>query len=299
MSLCTSLMYKVTFDVCFVYKVPLQQNVSLSELARGTPGFSGADLSNLMNQAALRASSLGQRTVRQKDIEHAKDRILMGVERVSAVLSSSTIRTTAYHEAGHAIVAIRTAGADPVHKATIMPRGRALGLVMQLPEGDQTSLSRKQMLARLDVCMGGRVAEELVFGHENVTSGASGDIQQATRLARAMVTQYGFGDSLGFLYTDGVVSSETQKEVDTEVRKILTDSYSRARNLLTSSRHELDVLAHELARRETLTGLEINQLLEHHGTSNTNGVSVNNEKDDHFLQDSANTLSKPSLPVAV
>ena len=134
-------------------------------------------------------------------LEYAKDKIMMGAERKSAVISPETMRTTAFHEAGHALVALKTAGADPIHKATIMPRGRALGMVMQLPDGDQTSMSRKQMLARLDVCMGGRVAEELVFGYDNVTSGASSDIQQATRLAQAMVTKYGLSDKVGVRFT--------------------------------------------------------------------------------------------------
>eukprot|EP01038_Epipyxis_sp_PR26KG_P013825 gene13825-18539_t len=175
-------------------KVPLDSDVDMEQLARGTPGFSGAELFNLINQAALKASVDGLKSVGMASLEHAKDKIMMGAERKSAVISPETMKMTAFHEAGHALVALKTAGADPIHKATIMPRGRALGMVMQLPEGDQTSMSRKQMLARLDVCMGGRLAEEIVFGPENVTSGASSDIQQATRLAKAMVTKYGLSD---------------------------------------------------------------------------------------------------------
>ena len=153
----------------------------MEQIARGTPGFSGAEIANLVNQAALKASVEGKTSIGMAALEFAKDKIMMGAERQSAVISKETMRTTAFHEAGHALISLLTDGSDPIHKATIMPRGRSLGMVMQLPEGDQTSMSRKQMLARLDVCMGGRVAEELVFGEENVTSGASSDFQQATR----------------------------------------------------------------------------------------------------------------------
>jgi ATP-dependent metalloprotease len=171
----------------YAKKTPLAKDVDLSVLARGTPGMSGAELFNLVNQAALYASVKGETAVNMKAFEYSKDKIMMGAERKTAVISPETARMTAYHEGGHALVALKTAGADPVHKATIMPRGQALGMVMQLPAGDQTSQSRKQMLARLDVCMGGRVAEEMMFGADEVTSGASSDIRQATSLARSMV----------------------------------------------------------------------------------------------------------------
>jgi ATP-dependent metalloprotease len=172
----------------YLKKIPLSGDVDTEQIARGTPGFSGAELFNLVNQAAVRASVSGAKAVSMGQFEYAKDKIMMGAERKSAIISPETMRMTAFHEAGHALVALKTDGADPIHKATIMPRGRALGMVMQLPDGDHTSYSRKQMLARLDVCMGGRVAEEVVYGTENVTSGASSDIQQATRLAKAMVS---------------------------------------------------------------------------------------------------------------
>ena len=165
-------------------KVPLDPKADLTTLAKGTPGMSGADLSNLVNQAALKAALDGLESVTASALDYAKDKILMGAERKSAVLSEETIRMTAFHEGGHALVALHTPGADPVHKATVMPRGQALGMVQQLPEGDQTSFTKRQMLARMDVCMGGRVAEELVYGADEVTSGASSDIVQATRLAR-------------------------------------------------------------------------------------------------------------------
>ena len=162
----------------YAKKIPVSADVDMEQLARGTPGFSGADLYNLVNQAAVKASKDGLKAVGMAAFEYAKDKIMMGAERKSAVISPETMRVTAFHEAGHALVALKTDGCDPIHKATIMPRGRSLGMVMQLPDGDQTSMTRKQMLARLDVCMGGRVAEELVYGAENVTSGASSDIMQ-------------------------------------------------------------------------------------------------------------------------
>ena len=162
----------------YAKKIPVSADVDMEQLARGTPGFSGAELYNLVNQAAVKASKDGLKAVGMAAFEYAKDKIMMGAERKSAIISPETMRMTAFHEAGHALVALKTDGCDPIHKATIMPRGRSLGMVMQLPDGDQTSMTRKQMLARLDVCMGGRVAEELVYGAENVTSGASSDIMQ-------------------------------------------------------------------------------------------------------------------------
>eukprot|EP00600_Ochromonadales_sp_CCMP1393_P004562 CAMPEP_0174969612 /NCGR_PEP_ID=MMETSP0004_2-20121128/8872_1 /TAXON_ID=420556 /ORGANISM="Ochromonas sp., Strain CCMP1393" /LENGTH=724 /DNA_ID=CAMNT_0016219147 /DNA_START=355 /DNA_END=2529 /DNA_ORIENTATION=+ len=243
----------------YAKKIPLDKDVDMEQLARGTPGFSGAELFNLMNQAALKASVDNLNKVGMAALEYAKDKIMMGSERKSAVISVETMKMTAFHEAGHAIVAIKTEGADPVHKATIMPRGRALGMVMQLPDGDQTSMSRQQMLARLDVCMGGRVAEELVFGHDNVTSGASNDLQQATRLAKAMVTKYGLSEKVGVVFIDdkGKNSGNTQKEVDDEVKALLTDSYKRAKQLLETHRKELDLLAAGLQKYESLAGGEI------------------------------------------
>jgi cell division protease FtsH len=167
-------------------------------IARGTPGFSGADLANLVNEAALLAARRNKRVVSMAEFEDAKDKVMMGPERRSMVMTEKEKRTlTAYHEAGHAIVALNVPAADPVHKATIIPRGRALGMVMQLPEGDKLSMTHQEMTSRLAIMMGGRVAEELKFGKENVTSGAASDIKQATRLARAMVTQWGFSEEIG------------------------------------------------------------------------------------------------------
>jgi ATP-dependent metalloprotease len=252
-----------TLLTCLALQVPMDKDVDLEQLARGTPGFSGAELSNLVNQAALKASIDNLNRVGMAALEWAKDKIMMGAERKSAVLSPETMRMTAFHEAGHALVALKTAGADPIHKATIMPRGRALGMVMQLPDGDQTSMSRKQMLARLDVCMGGRVAEELVFGYDNVTSGASSDIQQATRLAQAMVTQYGLSDKVGLIYINpnDKHGGESQKLIDQEVKDLLDSSYARAKALLETNRKELEIVAKGLLQYESLAGGEIVDLI--------------------------------------
>ena len=180
-----------------VRKVPLAPDVELKTVARGTPGFSGADLVNFVNEAALLAARRGKRVVTMSEFEDSKDKIMMGAERRTMVMTEQEKMLTAYHEGGHAIVALNVTATDPVHKATIIPRGRALGMVMQLPERDKLSMSYEQMTSRLAICMGGRVSEELVFGKEKITSGAQSDIEAATKLARAMVTRWGFSDELG------------------------------------------------------------------------------------------------------
>ncbi len=247
----------------YLKKLLLSKDVNVEILARGTPGFSGAELFNLVNQAALKASIDGLNNVTMQAFEYAKDKILMGAEKRSAIISPETMKTTAFHEAGHALVAMKTDGSNPIHKATIMPRGRALGMVMQLPDGDQTSYSRKQMFAHLDVCMGGRVAEEIVFGPENVTSGASNDILQATRLATTMVTKYGLSEKVGIIHFDEKIraSNETQKFIDEEVKLILTESYNRAKKIIEANRKELDIIAKGLQEYESLSGNELVELL--------------------------------------
>lgn len=249
----------------YAKKTKLAPDVDLNILARGTTGMSGADLSNLINQAAIKASVDGLNAITMQVMEYAKDKILMGAERKTAVISKATARNTAFHEAGHAVVGVLTEGAMPIHKATIMPRGPSLGMVSMLPEGDQTSQSKREMLAMMDVAMGGRAAEELIFGDEFVTSGASNDIQQATRIARAMVTKFGFSDSVGIVYHGGEVgeeaSAETRAMVDTEVKKLTQGAYTRAKALLTkyADRHRL--LAETLLEYETLTGDEVRDLV--------------------------------------
>jgi cell division protease FtsH len=256
--------------------VPLAPDVDPRVIARGTPGFSGADLANLVNEAALLAARRNKRMVTQHEFEDAKDKVMMGAERKSMAMSEEEKRLTAYHEAGHALVALSVPAADPVHKATIIPRGRALGMVMQLPEGDRYSMKLKQMTSRLAIMMGGRVAEELTFGEENVTSGAQSDIEQATKLARAMVTRWGYSKELGTVaYGDNQeeiflghsvtrnqnVSEATSQKIDAEIRKLVESGHAMATRILKGKQKELEVLAKGLLEFETLTGEEIRELL--------------------------------------
>jgi ATP-dependent metalloprotease len=249
----------------YAKKTKLSPDVDLSVLARGTTGFSGADLNNLINQAALKASVDGLPHITMAVLEYAKDKILMGAERKTAVITKETARCTAYHEAGHAVVAVMTDGAMPIHKATIMPRGNSLGMVTMLPDGDQTSQSLKEMLAAMDVAMGGRVAEELTFGKDAVTSGASSDIRYATNIARSMVTKWGFSDEVGIVYHGGEIgedaSGSTRNRIDEEVRKLTHAAYQRATDLLIKYGEEHKLLAETLLEYETLTGDEVRELV--------------------------------------
>ena len=258
-------------------KIPLAPDVALKVIARGTPGFSGADIANLCNEAALLAARRGKRLVTQADFEDAKDKVMMGAERRSMVMTEEEKALTAYHEGGHALVAIHQPFSDPIHKATIIPRGRALGMVMRLPERDQISLTRGKMKADLAVAMGGRVAEELIFGDEKVTSGASADISMATNLSRAMVTQFGMSEKLGPLsYASNEeevflgrsvgrtqnVSDETQMLVDSETRRFVEEGYDTAKKIITKHKDQLEIIAQGLLEYETLSGDEIKGLLD-------------------------------------
>ena len=259
-----------------VRKVSLAPDVELRTVARGTPGFSGADLMNLVNEAALLAARRGKRVVTMSEFEDLKDKIMMGAERRTMVMTEQEKMLTAYHEGGHAIVALNVPASDPVHKATIIPRGRALGMVMQLPERDQLSMSYEQMTSRLAICMGGRVSEEIIFGKDKITSGAQSDIEQATKLARAMVTRWGFSEELGtvmygenqeevFLgYSIGrqpTISEATAQKIDAEVRRLVETGLAEATRIITEKRQDLETLARGLLEYETLTGGEIAGLL--------------------------------------
>ena len=256
--------------------VPLAADVDVKIIARGTPGFSGADLANLVNEAALMAARKNRRMVTQRDFEDAKDKVMMGAERKSMVMTEDEKKMTAYHEGGHALVALNVIDTDPVHKATIIPRGRALGMVMQLPERDKLSMSYEQMTSRMAILYGGRVAEEIIFGKNKVTSGASSDIEQATRLARAMVTKWGYSEKLGLVSygenQDEVflghsvsrtqnVSEETANIIDSEVKRLTQDGYNEAKSILTNKLEDLHILAKALLEYETLTGDEITNAL--------------------------------------
>ena len=257
-------------------KVPLAPDVNARVIARGTPGFSGADLANLVNEAALLAARRNKRLVTMAEFEDAKDKVLMGTERRSMVMTEDEKRLTAFHEAGHALVALKVPKHDPLHKVTIIPRGRALGVTMSLPEKDRYGYSKIELESRIAMMFGGRVAEKIVFGDENITTGAGDDIRQATNLARAMVTEYGFSEKLGPLrYNDNqeevflghsvtqhkTVSEDTTRIIDEEVRRLVDEGMKFAEKVLTENRADLDAIANALLEFETLSGDEIKGLL--------------------------------------
>jgi cell division protease FtsH len=257
-------------------KVPLASDVDPKTIARGTPGFSGADLANLVNEAALLAARIGKRTVAMAEFEHAKDKVMMGAERRSLVMSDEEKKMTAYHEAGHALCAINEPECDPVHKATIIPRGRALGMVMSLPEGDRYSKSKSKLLAELTLAMGGRAAEEIIFGADKVSNGAAGDIKMATDQTRRMVTEWGMSEKLGMIsYGDNGqevflghsvtqnknVSESTAQAIDHEIKSIIDAAYAKAKKVLTENVEGLHALANGLLEYETLDLNEIKQVL--------------------------------------
>ena len=257
-------------------KIPMGPDVNPHVIARGTPGFSGADLANLVNEAALLSARTGKKVITMYELESAKDKVMMGAERKSMVMSDSEKRLTAFHEGGHALVAIFCPASDPVHKATIIPRGRALGLVMRLPETDRLSVTREKLKADLAVAMGGRAAEVLIFGYDNVTSGASSDIQQATKMARSMVTEWGMSDKLGPIFYGGDnqdsylsgsskqhkgYSEETSNNIDDEVKQLVEEGYDLALKILTDNKTALELIATNLLEYETLSGDEIKDII--------------------------------------
>ncbi|PIR39158.1 MAG: cell division protein FtsH [Alphaproteobacteria bacterium CG11_big_fil_rev_8_21_14_0_20_39_49] len=283
-------------------KVPLAPDVDAKTIARGTPGFTGADLANLVNEAALLAARKNRKVVTMHEMEEAKDKVMMGAERKSMVMDEEEKKLTAYHEAGHAVVSIHCTASDPIHKATIIPRGRALGMVMRLPEKDKLSLTREKAKADMAVAMGGRVAEEMIFGYEKVTSGASSDIKMATNLARSMVTQWGMSDKIGPIFhasnQDEVflghsvtqqknVSEETAKIIDQEVKDLVNEGYKTAESILTKYRKELETLAKALLEYETLSGDEIREVL------------AGKTLDKKSLLKPRKTIKKASVPITV
>jgi cell division protease FtsH len=256
--------------------VPLAPDVDPKVIARGTPGFSGADLANLVNEAALIAARAGKRVVTHNDFENAKDKVLMGAERRSMVMTEDEKELTAYHEAGHALVGLFVPGNDPLHKVTIIPRGRALGVTMNLPERDRYGYKLSEITAKLAMMFGGRVAEELIYGKEDVTTGAGNDIQQATNLARRMVTEWGMSEKLGPLrYNENQdevflghsvartqnISEATAQMIDEEVRRIVDEAERKAKEILTEHMDDLHRLSKGLLEYETLSAEEVQRVL--------------------------------------
>ena len=281
-----------------IKKIHMGPDVKLRTIARGTPGFSGADLANLCNESALLAARKNKKVVTMEDIEEAKDKVMMGAERRSMVMTEDDKKLTAYHEGGHALVAINEKASDPIHKATIIPRGKALGVVWTLPERDKYSHTREYLEANISKAMGGRVAEELIFGHDKVTSGASSDIQMATKLAKDMVTRFGMSKELGPLTygenEDEVflgrsitrhqhMSEETANKVDIEIKKIVDAGYQRAKKIITEKIDDLHKIAKALLLYETLSGEEIKDLI----LKNTQPTRKKEEDDEAKEQSSA------------
>jgi cell division protease FtsH len=273
-------------------KVPLAPDVNTKVIARGTPGFTGADLANLVNEAALLAARIGKRVVTMSEFEQSKDKVMMGAERRSMIMTEDEKRTIAYHEAGHALVGIKMPKHDPLHKVTIIPRGQALGLTLSLPERDRLNYTQIELKSLLAVMYGGRIAEELIFGKENITTGAGNDIQQATKWARRMVTEFGFSDKLGRLrYADNEeevflghsvarqknISDATAGLIDEEVRKLIDAAERKARKILTECRDDLETIAQGLLEYETLSGEEVNALLRGESIDKTTNMDTSAE----------------------
>ena len=284
-------------------KVPLAKDVEPRIIARGTPGFSGADLANLVNEAALQAARKNRRTVSMAEFEEAKDKVMMGAERRSMVMTDEEKRLTAYHEAGHAVVALHQPASDPIHKATIIPRGRALGMVMRLPEGDRVSMAKDRLYADLRVACGGRIAEEMIFGIDKITTGASSDIRMVSDIARRMVTEWGLSEKLGFLAYSADeqelflgrsvaqqknISDATAAVIDAEIRHISDSAYTDAEAVLKKHKKELERVAQALLEYETLSGDEIKIVAE--------GGSIARNDSSDAESDTPRTKSRTSIP---
>jgi cell division protease FtsH len=288
-------------------KIPLGEDVDISVIARGTPGFTGADLANLVNEAALNAARYNKKVVSMADFELAKDKVLMGAERKSMVISNEEKRVTAYHEAGHTLVGLKVPSADPVHKVTIIPRGMALGVTQQLPEGDRHNYTQEYLLGQISILMGGRVAEETFLG--SITTGASNDIEKATELARAMVCEYGmselgpltFGKKEEQIFLGREIaqhrdySEETSIRIDSEVRKIVTEQYERATRIIRENRDTLVRLAEALLEHESLDGVQIRRIVAGLTLDDTEPSTVSSDEQPQVTEPSAKPL-KPILP---
>ena len=285
-----------------IKKIAAAADIDLKAIARGTPGFAGADLANLINEGALMAARNNQKMVTMKSLEEAKDKIMMGPERKSMVMQKEEKELTAYHEAGHAITAINSPHSDPIHKATIIPRGRALGLVMRLPERDRFSVTRAKLHDDLVVAMGGRAAEEMIFGYDLVTTGASSDIAQATSMARNMITSWGLSDAIGpidysqdeserYYSARKEYSEETNKLIDAETRRIVDEALQKAKKILTEKKDDLEKLAQSLLEYETLSGDEIKDLLAGKEIRKTSSTETQSRVSSSFISNIGSTAS--------
>jgi cell division protease FtsH len=289
-------------------KIPLGEDVEISVIARGTPGFTGADLANLVNEAALNAARYNKKIVNMADFELAKDKVLMGAERKSMVITNEEKRVTAYHEAGHTLVGLKVPNADPVHKVTIIPRGMALGVTQQLPEGDRHNYTQEYLLGQIAILMGGRIAEEVFLG--SITTGASNDIERATELARAMVCEYGmsnlgpltFGKKEEQIFLGREISQhrdfseDTAIKIDQEVKKLVGDQYERARNIVTENRETMIRLAETLLDRETLDAVQIRRIIAGLPLDDDDSTSHKDDSDRPQLKEPAANPLKPILP---
>jgi cell division protease FtsH len=291
-------------------KIPLDEAVDVSVIARGTPGFTGADLANIVNEAALNAARYNKKVVMMSDFEIAKDKVLMGAERKSMVLSDAEKKLTAYHEAGHTLVGLKVPSADPVHKVSIIPRGMALGVTQQLPEADRHSYTREYLLSQIAILMGGRIAEEIYFGDENVTTGASNDIERATELARSMVCEYGMSElgPLTFGKKDEQIflgreinqhrdySEDTAIKIDSEVKRIVQQQYELARTIITDNSEAMVRLSESLLELETLDGVQIRRVVAGLPLDGTEPVASTDDDGSPESEESAGRFKKPILP---
>jgi cell division protease FtsH len=292
-----------------IRSVPIAPDVDIKVIARGTPGFSGADLKNLINEAALISARRDRSLVSMNEMEFAKDKVMMGAERKSLVMTDKEKELTAYHEGGHALVTLHLPESDPLHKATIVPRGRALGVTMRLPESDRLSLTKARLRADLAVAMGGRVAEEIIFGVDNITTGASNDIKVATQMARKMVTQWGLSDVIGPVLVgddkeevflghsigrSNHVSEELSQKIDKEIKKIIDEAYTTAKNIIVKHKKQLEAIAKALLENEVLSGQQMRDIIDGKSVIYTDNKAAKPDKASPSIPITNNQSDKPS-----